>query len=56
MSSEDSIGDQCKAIFHLGREFYEDVDYNKNGNAILPPLTTLFKPDNSDDEIAPTSP
>jgi hypothetical protein len=56
MSSEDSLGDQWKAIFCLGCECYEDVDYNENGNAILPPLTSLFKPDNSDDEITPTSP
>jgi hypothetical protein len=56
MYSEDSLGDQWKAIFCLGCECYEDVDYNKNGNAILPPLTSLFKPDNSDNEIAPTSP
>ncbi len=56
MSSEDSLGYQWKAIFHLDHECYEDVDYNKNGNAILPPLTSLFKPDNSDNEITPTSP
>jgi hypothetical protein len=56
MYSEDSLGDQCKAIFHLGCECYEDVDYNENGDAILPPLSSLFKPDNSDNEIAPTSP
>ncbi len=56
MSSEDSLGDQWKAIFHLGRECYEEVEYNKNGNAILPPLTSLFKPDNRDNEITPTSP
>jgi hypothetical protein len=42
MSSEDSLGDQWKEIFCLGRECYEDVDYNKNGNAISPPLTSLF--------------
>jgi flagellar hook-associated protein 3 FlgL len=29
LSSEDSLGDQLKAIFHLDRECYEDVDYNK---------------------------
>jgi hypothetical protein len=54
MSSEDSLGDQWKAIFCLSRECYEDVGYNKNGNEI--PLTSLFKPDNSDNEITPTSP
>ncbi len=42
MCSEDSLGDQWKAIFHLGCECYEDVDYKENGNAILPPLTSLF--------------
>jgi hypothetical protein len=56
MYSEDSLGDQWKAIFCLGHECCEDVDYNKNGNAILPPLTSLIKPDNNDNEIAPTSP
>jgi hypothetical protein len=56
MSSEDSLGDQWKVIFCLDHECYEDVDYNKNGNAILPPVTSLFKPDNSDNEITPTSP
>jgi hypothetical protein len=56
MSSGDSLGDQWKAIFCLDRECYEDVDCNKNGNAILPPLTSLFKPDNSGNEITPTSP
>jgi hypothetical protein len=56
MSSEDFLGDQWKAIFCLGRECYEEVNYNKNGNAILPPLTSLFEPDISDNEITPTSP
>jgi hypothetical protein len=53
--SEDSLGDKWKAIFPLGCECYEDVDYNNNGNAILPPLISLFEPDNNDNEIAPTS-
>jgi hypothetical protein len=53
--SEESIGAQWKSIFCLGCECFEDVDYDDNGNAILPPLTSLFQQDDIANEIVPTS-
>ncbi len=43
MASGDSIDDQWKSIFCLKRECFEDVDYDEDGNAILPPLTSIFQ-------------
>ena len=45
MNSEESIGIQWKSIFCLKQEFFEDVDYDGAGNAIQPPLTSLFQHD-----------
>ncbi len=39
--------------FFLG--CFEDVDYDGAGNAILPPLTSLFQHDDFANEIVPTS-
>ncbi len=54
--SEESIGAGWKSIFCLGGECFEDVDYDNNGNAILPSLTSLLQQDDIANEIAPTSP
>ena len=37
MASDKSIGDQWKSIFHLKLECFEDVEFDENGNAIIPP-------------------
>ena len=54
--SDISLDEQCKSIFCLGRECYKDVDYDENGIAILPPLTSLFRQDAIVPEITPASP
>ncbi len=45
MALGDSIDDQWKLIFCLKQECFEDVDFNEDGNAILPPLTSIFQQD-----------
>jgi hypothetical protein len=45
MKSEEAIGKQWKSFFCLKQECFEDVDYDGAGNAILPPLTSLFQHD-----------
>ncbi len=42
-------------IFCLKQEPFEDVDYDGAGNAILPPLTSLFWHNDFANEIVPTS-
>jgi hypothetical protein len=42
IASDKSLSEQWRSIFHLGRECYEDVDYDNNGIAIIPPITSLF--------------
>jgi hypothetical protein len=56
MHSDNSIGDQLKNIFCLGCECYEDIDHNKNGKSVLPPLTSLFQNNEIANEIVPPSP
>ncbi len=56
MTSEDSIGEQWKSIFCLKRECFEDEDYDEAGNAILPPLTSIFQQNDLVNDIVPTSP
>jgi hypothetical protein len=56
MHSNKTIGDQWKNILCLGHECYEDVDYDENGKAILPPLTSLFQNNEIAKEITPISP
>jgi hypothetical protein len=41
----DSIDDRWKSTFHLKQECFEDVDFDEDGNAILPPLTSIFQQD-----------
>jgi hypothetical protein len=55
MALGDSIGDQWKLIFCLKRECFEDVDFDEDGNEILPPLTSIFKQDDVVTDILPTS-
>jgi hypothetical protein len=55
MNSEELIGEQWKSFFCLKQECFEDVDYDGAGNAILPPLTSLFQHDDFAKEIIPTS-
>ncbi len=45
MALGDSIDDQWKLIFHLKWECFEDGDFDEDGNAILPPLTSIFQQD-----------
>jgi hypothetical protein len=45
MAVGDSIDDQWKLIFHLKWECFEDGDFDEDGNAILPPLTSIFQQD-----------
>jgi hypothetical protein len=55
MALGDSIGDQWKSILCLKQECFEDVDFNEDGNEILPPLTSIFKQDDVVTNILPTS-
>ncbi len=43
LNSEELIGEQWKSIFCLKEECFKDVNYDGAGNAILPPLTSLFQ-------------
>ncbi len=45
MALGDSIDDQWKSIFCLKQECFEGVDVYEDGNAILPPLTSIFQQD-----------
>ncbi len=56
MNSEEMIGEQWRSIIHLKQEYFEDVDYDGAGNAILTPLTSLFQHDDFANEILPNSP
>jgi hypothetical protein len=42
-------------FFCLKQECFKDVDYDGAGNAILPPLTSLFQHNDFANEIVPTS-
>ncbi len=55
MASDKSIGDQWKSIVHLKRECFEGVEFDENGNAITPPLTSIFQQDDVVTKILPTS-
>jgi hypothetical protein len=55
MNSEELIGKQWKSFFCLKQECFEDVDYDGAGNAILPPLTSIFWHDEFANEILSTS-
>jgi hypothetical protein len=50
------LSEQWRNILHLGRECFAKVDYDNSGNAILPPLTSVFQQDDVVTEIALTSP
>jgi hypothetical protein len=39
------MNDQWRDIFLFAQECYADVDYDKNGEPVLPPLTLIFTPD-----------
>ncbi len=43
-------------FFCLKQECFEDVDYDEAGNAILPPLTSIFQQNDLVNDIVPTSP
>jgi hypothetical protein len=43
MDKNESIEAQWECIFGLGRECYKDIDYNNNGNPIIPPLSSILK-------------
>jgi hypothetical protein len=55
-NSTTPISEQWCNIVHLGRECFSEDDYDNSGNAILPPLTSIFHQDDVITEIAPTSP
>jgi hypothetical protein len=56
MTSENLLGEQWRSFFCLGRECVDDVDYDDNRIAIIPPITSLFQQDDIADEIAPAAP
>jgi hypothetical protein len=39
----ESIEAHWKCIFRLGQECYKDIDYNNNGNPIIPPLLSILQ-------------
>jgi hypothetical protein len=55
MAPDESIADQWKSILCLRRECFEDVDVNENGDAIIPPLTSIFQQDDVVSDIFPPS-
>ncbi len=43
MDKHESIEAQWKCIIRLGRECYEDIDYDHNGSPIIPPLSSILQ-------------
>ncbi len=50
------MNDQWRDIFLFAQECYADVDYDKNGEPVLPPLTLIFTPDEITHQSNPVSP